>query len=83
MSVGHVSRAFEEAGIPNVVIASAVFEAKLVPMSLPRLVLTDNIMGRPMGYPGEIQKQTEVLVKALELLDSATENGIVVNLAGR
>ena len=77
--MGHISRAFETAGIATVIIASKAFRAKLETMSLSRVVLTSNIMGRPIGIPGDVAGQNKVLQAALDLLDSASAlNSIVV-----
>lgn len=80
MSVGHISRAVEEAGIPTVIIASGVFKTKLVSMSVPRLLLTERIMGRPLGHPGDVQFQFKVLKKGLSMLESATSNGTYLEM---
>lgn len=77
MSVGHVSREFENAGIPTVVIAVESFETKLKKMAIPRLLLTHEVMGRPMGAPGERAGQTAVLEAALDLLENAEQNGTI------
>jgi hypothetical protein len=78
--VGHVSRAFETAGIPTVIIASKAFRAKLETMSLSRVVLTSNIMGRSIGIPGDVAGQNKVLQAALDLLDSASALNSIVAL---
>ena len=80
MSVGHVSRAFETAGIATVIIASKAFRAKLETMSLSRVVLTSNIMGRPIGIPGDVDGQNIVLQAALDLLDSASALNTMVTI---
>ena len=67
----------EGAGIATVIIASAVFKARLLPMSLPRLVLTPFPMGRPLGAPGDVETQHQTLLAALRLFDSAVGNGAV------
>ncbi len=77
MSVGHVARAFEAAGIPTVVIAIKSFENRMRSMALPRVILTRELLGRPLGRPFDQDRQTRVLTAALELLDTATANGTV------
>jgi hypothetical protein len=62
------------------IIASKVFRAKLEPMSLSRVVLTSNIMGRPIGIPGDVDGQNKVLQAALDLLDSASALNTIVAL---
>jgi hypothetical protein len=80
VSVGHIARAFEEVGIPTVIIAAATFRPRMEPMTLPRLVLTPYPMGRPLGAPGDIEGQRTTLLAALDLLANATEAGTIVEL---
>ncbi|MCG8563916.1 MAG: hypothetical protein MI747_02435 [Desulfobacterales bacterium] len=80
MSVGHVSRAFEDAGIATVIIAATMFAPRMEMMSVPRVVLTRELMGRPLGDPGDRERQMEILQAALDLLSSATANGAVTRL---
>ena len=47
-----------------------------------RLVITPHPMGRNLGAPGDIERQTEVLRAALDLLDSAVEGDTTVDLPG-
>ena len=75
MSVGHVGRSFESAGIPTVIIAVKAFENRLRSMALPRVLLTRELMGRPLGRPHDKARQTEVLAAALDLLEAAETNG--------
>ncbi len=82
MSVGHIARLLEEAGIATVVIAARPFKPRLIPMSLPRLLLTPHPMGRVLGAAGDVERQREVLLAALELLENA-EAGQVVEMSGR
>lgn len=77
MSVGHIARAFEQAGIATVVIAVYPFARRLESMSLPRTILTDNLIGRVMGKPFEVPYQVRVITKALELLETAESNGTI------
>ena len=78
MSVGHVARLLEEAGIATVVIASVVFRDRLEAMSLARLVLTPH--GRPLGMPHARDRQRQTLLAALELLAHAKAGKTVVEL---
>jgi hypothetical protein len=71
VSVGHVSRAFEAAGIPTVIAMSNVFRGRTLAMKPTRVVLTRHIMGRPLGAPHDVERQTHVLRKALRLLETA------------
>ena len=82
VSIGHVAREFERAGMATVVIGTAVHRDRTVAMSLPRLLFAPHPMGRPLGAPHDAERQTEVLLAALDLLDTAVENGTVVDLPG-
>ncbi|MDM8515482.1 hypothetical protein QUF76_04725 [Desulfobacterales bacterium HSG16] len=80
MSVGHVARLLEESGIPTVVIAVASFRRRMEIMSLPRVLLTPHMMGRPLGYPGDHKRQREVLLAALDLFNTAEKPKTIVEL---
>ncbi len=82
MSVGHVARLMEAAGIATVIVASRVFRAQLKMMHLPRVLLTPHVMGRPLGPPGNRNRHHEVLTAALSLLETASEAGTIVSLPG-
>ncbi|MEM9203600.1 MAG: hypothetical protein AAGC53_18315 [Actinomycetota bacterium] len=80
MSVGHVARLLETAGIPTVMIASETFAGRMTPMSIPRLLLTPQPLGRPLGAPGDIERQRFVLNEAKTLLETATSGATVRRL---
>jgi len=80
VSVGHVARLLEADGIATVVIAVTAFRDRLQAMSLPRLVLTPHLMGRPLGMPGDKERQRASLLAAFELLEQATHGKTVVEL---
>lgn len=69
MSVGHVARMLEEAGIATVIIAAEAFRDRLEAMRVPRLLTTPHWMGRPLGRPGDVATQRETLRKALAQLE--------------
>ena len=73
----------EAGGIATVVIAVAAFRDRLQAMSLPRLVLTPHLMGRPVGMPGDQARQRATLLAALELLEQATHGKTVMELTVR
>lgn len=76
--MGHVARLLEADGIPTVVIAVKAFLPRLEPMKIPRLVLTNHPMGRPLGAPGDRERQRAVIVAALNLLETATRGDTTV-----
>ena len=82
MSVGHVARLLEEAGIATVIIAADPFRPRLEVLALPRLLLTPHPMGRVLGAPGDVARQTEVLRTALRLLDEAEQGQTIVTMPG-
>ncbi|NOX33305.1 MAG: hypothetical protein GXP56_06150 [Deltaproteobacteria bacterium] len=77
MSVGHVARALEEAKIATVIVAVKSFEARMRMMSLPRVLLTPQLMGRPIGGPFDEKLQVKIIKAAIQLLETADRNGIV------
>jgi hypothetical protein len=81
VSVGHVARAFEEAGIPSVIVMSAVFRDRTEAMVPARMLLTPHPMGRPLSAPFDDEKQKAILKEALDLLENATGGGTVVEYA--
>lgn len=83
MSVGHVARIFEEAGLATVVVGIRAFRPRLAAMTLPRLLVTPHLMGRPLGPPGDDERQRATVLAALDLLDSAGAGGTVIELPGR
>ncbi len=80
MSVGHVARLVEEAGIPTVIIAARPFKRRMEMMTLPRVLLTPYIMGRPVGPAGEFETQKKTLIAALDLLVRADKSGTIKEL---
>ena len=80
--MGHIARLLEEAGIPTVIIATRAFRPRMEVMRLPRLLLTPHLMGRPLGPPGHVVRQKEVILAALKLLESAERGGTIVEMSG-
>lgn len=77
MSVGHVQRVFEAAGIPTVGIYIAAFAHVPERMGVSRALITDHPMGRPLGAPGDAVRQRDVVGAALELLTGTARQTIV------
>jgi len=77
VSVGHLARLLEEAGIATVIIAAAAFRPRMDIMNLPRLLLTPHLMGRPLGRAGDADQQRAVILAAFDLLENAAAGGIV------
>jgi len=77
MSVGHIARLLEENQIPTIITASKVFEKQLKAMHLPRVLLTSNLVGRPLGKPFDRTTQKNIILKGLNLLDGAQRSGTV------
>lgn len=68
----------EEEGISTVVIGSGMYEEKLRAMNLPRTVITQYPLGRPLGTPGNARVQRQILMAALNMLESAKSPGEVL-----
>ena len=69
MSVGHVQRAIESAGIPTVGIYVRSFGHVPELMGVARALITKHPMGRPLGAPGDGERQLAVVRSALALLE--------------
>ena len=80
VSVGHIAREAESKGIPTVAVLVGSFRHVAEEMGYPRTVVTHFPFGRPLGPPGDRATQTEVLNAALELLESATSGGALIEL---
>jgi hypothetical protein len=76
--VGHTARALEEAGISTVAIFIRAFRHHAANLKLPRTLITPHLMGRTVGPPGEVGRQRRVVQAALELLETATAPGTIV-----
>lgn len=70
VSVGHVQRAIESIGIPTVGVYVRAFGHIPELMGVARAVLTRHPMGRPLGAPGDAERQKAVVRAALSLLAS-------------
>ena len=68
MSVGHIQRAVETAGIATTSVYVKSFGHIPGLMSLPRTLITQHPMGRPLGAPGDRARQLDVVNAALDLL---------------
>ncbi|NNK92453.1 MAG: hypothetical protein HKO87_08465 [Acidimicrobiia bacterium] len=77
MSVGHVGRAIEEAGIATTAVYVRSFGHVVDEMHLPRAVTTNHPMGRPLGPAGDRNRQREVVTAALSLIDTAAERTVL------
>jgi hypothetical protein len=82
VSVGHVARILEKSGIATVIIAIRAFRDRLEAMTVPRLVITPHLMGRPLGAPGDSDRQRASILTALELLEKAERAGTVIEMTG-
>ncbi len=66
--------------MPTVSIFVRAFRHVADAMKLPRVVVTRHPMGRPLGAPGDVARQREVLLAALRLLQEAQEGDSIVEL---
>lgn len=83
VSVGHVQRAIEQAGIPTVSVYVASFGHIPELMGLPRSVITPHPMGRPLGAPGDGDRQRLVIESALALFDANAPSIVEMDHAWR
>jgi hypothetical protein len=83
VSVGHVARAVEAAGITTVAIYVAVFRHVAEEMKLPRTLITPHPFGRPIGPVGAADRHLDVVDAALGLVEEATAGGTVTTMPGR
>ena len=74
VSVGHVQRVVEAAGIPAVGVYISAFGHVPQQLSVSRALITPNPLGRPLGAPGDAERQLDVVEAALALfgVDSPT-----------
>jgi hypothetical protein len=72
----------EAAGIATVIIAVRAFRDQLQQMTLPRVVTTPHLMGRPLGMSGDRKRQRETVMAALNLLETAKQVGSIYDLPG-
>ena len=80
MSVGHIAREIEAAGVPTVAVFVRSFRHVAEAMGVPRVVSTPHPMGRPMGAPGDAKRHTEVVRAAFDLLATAQAGGTIVDM---
>ena len=78
MSVGHVARALEEAGIATTTIMVEAFRHRAEELMIPRTLITRFPMGRPIGAPNDVERHLDVIRWSLDLLDTASEPGTIV-----
>ena len=80
MSVGHIARIFESAGIATITFGVRAFMNKMVTMKIPRLVITPQLMGKTLGMPNDVTTQRMYLKIGLDLLENAPEGNTLVEL---
>ena len=73
MSVGHLARTFEKSGIPTISFGIMAFKNRMIPMSIPRLVLTPELLGKTLGKPNDKKSQLRYLEAGLNLLENASQ----------
>jgi len=80
VSVGHVARAIEESGIPTVTVMTKAFAHRALELTVPRTLVVRHLLGRPMGAAHDVERHTQVINAAFELLGSATNSGTIEEL---
>jgi len=71
VTVGHVARAIEAVGIPTVSIYIESFQPDAQLLKPPRILITPNVMGRPLGLPYRRDQQLAIIRAGLHLLETA------------
>ena len=71
-----VARHLEEAGIPTVILGSAL--DIVTHCGVPRFVFTDFPLGNPCGRPYDPAMQRAVVSTGIDLLETASEPGTIV-----
>ena len=56
------------------------FKSRMLPMSIPRLVLTPELMGKTLGRPNDRATQLDYLRVGLEMLENASEGGTWIDM---
>ena len=82
MSVGHLARLIEVEGIPTTIIAIRAFQRQLAALALPRVLITQHLLGRPIGPPHDRMTQRQVVTAALDLLQRAETGGVIEERSG-
>ena len=54
------------------------FRSRMLPMSIPRLVLTPELMGKTLGRPNDRATPLDYLRVGLEMLENASEGNTLV-----
>ena len=80
MSVGHVARIFENKGISTVTLLSKSFQHLATQMNIPRVLITNNYVGRTVGLPNDINGQTATILKAIDLFEKADSPNTIIEI---
>ncbi|MEE9416119.1 MAG: hypothetical protein V3V01_12615 [Acidimicrobiales bacterium] len=73
MSVGHVQRALETAGVATVGVYVQSFAHIPRFMGISRALITQHPMGRPLGAPGDYERQAAVVAAAIDLATASEQ----------
>ncbi len=82
VSVGHVARAVEEAGVATVGVFVAAFRFVARDMSLPRTLITSHPFGRPLGPANRPERHAAVFEAALALVEAAQSGPALIEMPG-
>ena len=80
-SVGLVARALEAAGIATVSVGVRPLQHRIEAVGVPRLLITPQLMGRTIGRVGDRPGQRAVVDAALDLFETASRPGQIVQFA--
>ena len=82
VSVGHLARVIEAAGVPTVVVYPIAFRSFVQVLRPPRTLLNHSLMGRPIGRARDDGGQRAVVLAALKMLEEASDPGTIREFAG-
>lgn len=74
--MGHIADGFESAGFPTIAFVVRAFKSRVVPMRVPRLVITSELMGKTLGKLNDGSTQRRYLDTGLELLENVSAGNI-------
>ncbi len=60
-------------------VAVEAFRHRMETLGVPRTLVTPHLMGRTIGPVGDRERQRAVVAAALDLLESATQPGTIVD----
>lgn len=76
--MGHIARTFEQSGISTVAFGIMAFKSRMLPMAIPRLVITPELLGKTLGKPNDKKSQRKYLEAGFDLLENSSEGNSIL-----